>query len=78
MSKFLEVGYLNFMLICLWHPQSRAYFVKCVQSNTEWTLDGLKASGASKAAIVDTVLAMPRMILVVFALLFFNIVYFVS
>ena len=75
LRKYYDLGLYHFTLFCLWQPESRAYFIQC-QSYDNWSLSGLKASGASKAAIVDTILSLPRMILIIAAVVFLDIMYF--
>jgi hypothetical protein len=78
LNRLYEFGFYHFTLICLWHPESKAYYLKCYQSHREWSLSGLKASGASKAAVIDTVMIIPRMILVLSALILLNIFCFIG
>jgi len=60
-KKIWAIYYFNFMLMCLWHPQSRAFYVKCVETGVEFDFELLKASGASKAALIDAWLQVPRL-----------------
>ena len=76
LRRLYDAAYYHFMLLCLWDDQSRAYYIQCVESHKECTLSGLAATGASKKAILDMKLALPRMALIMLALLFFDIVYF--
>ena len=77
LRRYYDLGLYHFTLLCLWHPESKAYFTKCYRSSN-WSLSGLKASGASKAAVIDTVMIIPRMILVLSALILLNIFCFIG
>jgi hypothetical protein len=76
LQQIYDKGYYHFVMICLWHPQSRAFFKECTDRNTDWTLKRLRNTGASRLAVIDTALAIPRMAVMMVAVLIFDIAFF--